>query len=717
MTPIRLSYIWYRRLYVALFVGSLGYIALYALQAFGIQYIPEPVQVNTVSAIGGLLVAIASIALFFLAKKTTSFLPAFLTYAVFAISTAFLVQSTDGVYSSFLPLWALVIFIAPIFGAYGWLPAIVMTGSYIAGEYLTGGLPTQTIILVLLSSAVPLIAGVVLWRDTPDSEALADKNVKHLASQLSEVATKSEIVINAIGDGVIAVDGTGIVQLINPAAQEILGWGKQDALMLNYKSILKLTNDANQELDPTQDPIQQVLNNNQQARSNKITTNTNSGKKLSISLVASPIGDPGSGAIAVFRDITNERAEEREQAEFISTASHEMRTPVASIEGYLGLALNPNTATIDAKARDFIMKAHEAAEHLGRLFQDLLDVSKSEDGRMTNIPKVIDLVPFTETIVQGLTQKAADKGLGLKFVPAQNGSQGQGIKKLMPVYFTNLDNDHIREVLDNLIENAIKYTPQGEVTVDVSGTEDRVAVSIKDTGLGIPTEDIPHLFQKFYRVENMDRQSIGGTGLGLYLCRRLVEAMQGRLWVESTFGSGSTFFVELPRIDSQEASRLKEEQDRQAAQAATAQPVAQIPPAVTPVQQPVAPTPAATSIPVTFADTPAQAPVAAAPVAPAAQQPQSITTQPAPQAPQQVYTQPQPAAQPQYTATAVAAPQAAPVAPVVQPTPTTPTTTAAPATTVPRGETLTRDQINERVRQLEALAQQQRGAVTPPVRQ
>ncbi len=706
MTPIRLSYIWYRRLYIALFVGSLGYIALYALQAFGIQYIPEPVQVNAVSAIGGVLVAIASILLFIYAKKTTSFLPAFLTYAVFAISTAFLVQSSDGVYSSFLPLWALVIFIAPIFGAYGWLPALVMTGSYIAGEYLTGGLPTQTIILVALSSALPLIAGVVLWRDTPDSEALADKNVKHLASQLSEVATKSEIVINAIGDGVIAVDGTGIVQLINPAAQEILGWGKQDALMLNYKSILKLTNDANQELDPTQDPIQQVLNNNQQSRGNKITANTNSGKKISISLVASPIGDPGSGAIAVFRDITNERAEEREQAEFISTASHEMRTPVAAIEGYLGLALNPNTATIDAKARDFILKAHEAAEHLGRLFQDLLDVSKSEDGRMANLPKVVDIVPFTETIVQGLTKKAADKGLGLKFVPAEGGNQGQGIKKLMPVYFINLDNDHVREVLDNLIENAIKYTPQGEVTVDVTGTEDRVVVSIKDTGLGIPTEDISHLFQKFYRVDNVDRQSIGGTGLGLYLCRRLVEAMQGRLWVESSFGSGSTFFVELPRIDNQEANRLKEDQDRQAAQAAQA--AAAKPAAPAPLPQAVAPV--AKSIPVTFAQTPA-----AAPVQQAAQPPQQ------PQATQPVYVQPQPAAQPAYAAPAapqtVAAPQtplpvsAAPVAQQAVPV------AAQPATTVPRGETLTRDQINERVRQLEALAQQQRGTVTPAARQ
>lgn len=668
MTPIRLSYIWYRRLYVALFLTSVGYLTLYVLQAVSVLPVPEPVQVDIIAAIGAGLVALAAIPLFIFAKKLTSFLPALAVYAVFAITTAYLVQSSGGAYSMFLAVWAITIFIAPIFGMYGWLPGLVIICTYVAGEYLTAGLSTQTLILISFSSAVPLIAGVILWRDPPGLDDTATKNVKNLASQLSEVATKSEIVINAIGDGVIAVDGKGIIQLINPAGQEILGWGKQDALMLNYKSILKLTDENNKELDPTSDPLQQVLNTNQQTRSNKLTALTNSGKKISVSIVVSPIGDPGAGAIAVFRDVTNERAEEREQAEFISTASHEMRTPVASIEGYLGLALNPNTATIDAKARDFILKAHEAAQHLGRLFQDLLDVSKSEDGRMTNMPKVIDIVPFTQTIAQGLTQKAADKGLRLVFVPTDSSAQ----RKIMPVYFVNLDNDHIREVLDNLIENAIKYTPKGDVVVDVTGTDDKVVVSIKDTGLGIPTEDIPHLFQKFYRVSNMDRQEIGGTGLGLYLSRRLVEAMQGRLWVESVFTQGSTFFVELPRIDSQEAARLKEQQERQALQAASQ-------------GQAVAPPPAFVPDP-----TPAVAPVA----------------------------QPAMAPQPQAVAAPVAgmATPAAPSAPVPQPAvapaqigQVSTESGAKPATTVPRGESLSREQIAERVRMLEELAQQQRG--------
>ena len=671
MAPLRLSHIWYRRLYIALFVGSLGYVIPYVQQQNGVL-VPnsENLAIDLVTAAGGAVVAIASVVLFFLAEKITSFLPSYIAYAVFTVITALFVQGSGGIESPLLALWALVLFMAPIFGAYCWLPALVIIGSSLASVYLSGSLNGSSSLVLILSNVVPLIVGIVLWRDLPGSEEAANKNVKNLVNQLSEVAAKSEVVINAIGDGVIAVDGKGVIQLINPAGQEMLGWGKQDALMLSYKSILKLTDENNQELQPEHDPIEQVLNTNQQSRGNKILALTNSGKKIGLSIVVSPIGDVGSGAIAVFRDVTNERAEEREQAEFISTASHEMRTPVASIEGYLGLAMNENTATVDARARDFIMKAHEAAQHLGRLFQDLLDVSKSEDGRMQNTPKVVDIVPFTETIVQGLSQKATEKGLGLTFVPtASSGTQ----RKIMPVYFVNLDNDHVREVLDNLIENAVKYTPQGEVRVDINGTEDKVIISIKDTGLGIPTEDIPHLFQKFYRVDNVDRQSIGGTGLGLYLCRRLVEGMQGRLWVESVFGSGSTFFVELPRIDNQEAARLKDIQAQTMIQAQPA-PVIQVPVTIAPSAPVTQPAPPQVAVP--------------QPVVPQA----PATAQPQVQAPAQVQLAPTPNPQ------------------VIN----APAPTARPATTVPRGETLTREQINERVRQLEALALQQRSAAQGP---
>ena len=131
-------------------------------------------------------------------------------------------------------------------------------------------------------------------------------------------------------------------------------------------------------------------------------------------------------------------------------------------------------------------------------------------------------------------------------------------KSLQPIFYANIDPDHFREVVSNLIENAIKYTPSGEVVVNVTGDDKQISVSVKDSGIGIPAEDIPHLFQKFYRVDNSDTREIGGTGLGLYLSRRLAEAMSGNLRVESKYKEGSTFYLEIPRMSSSDAKQRLE---------------------------------------------------------------------------------------------------------------------------------------------------------------
>lgn len=599
MTPLILSQFWQRRVYEVAFLLSIALISLYVVPI--VTTIPATglFEISLFVVIGAGITALVSLVSFFIKNATFGKVMPAVIYLLFAATIGLLIVQTGQANSPFIGVWVLVAFFSGLFAVWGLVPMIIVSGVFVAASYLGGTLTASTVALVSLVSLVPAIISLFVWRNE-DGQDDSSKNVRKLTSELSEVASKSEIVINAIGDGVIAVDSLGVIQLINPAAQEILGWGKQDSLMLNYKSILQMRDANSNELDPSQDPIAQVLNTNQQVRSSTLTLLTKSGKKIMSSLVVSPIGEAGAGVIAVFRDITKEKAEEREQAEFISTASHEMRTPVASIEGYLGLAVNPNTATIDDRARDFINKAHEAAQHLGRLFQDLLDVSKSEDGRMTNLPRVVDVTAYTEMIVQGLQSKAQEKGLTLTFVPSARNGQ----KTIAPVYFVNQDNDHIREIIDNLVENGIKYTPKGGVTVDVTGSDDKVVVSIKDTGLGIPAEDVSHLFQKFYRVDNMDRQSIGGTGLGLYLSRRLAESMQGRLWVESAHGQGSTFYFELPRITNEEAERLRAQQAAQMA----AQPAA-------------APAPAAPAMPPVVTPRPTDPTATAAPVAPPAVQP------------------------------------------------------------------------------------------------
>ena len=155
-------------------------------------------------------------------------------------------------------------------------------------------------------------------------------------------------------------------------------------------------------------------------------------------------------------------------------------------------------------------------------------------------------------------KKATQKGLTYSFRPhtlANNPSD----QHLQPLYYIFTDPDHFREVTANLIENAIKYTKTGEIVVDVTGDPSTVVVSVTDSGIGIPAEDIPHLFQKFYRVDNSETREIGGTGLGLYLVRRLVENMSGNIRVESEYGSGSTFFLEIPRLSKEEVAHKENE--------------------------------------------------------------------------------------------------------------------------------------------------------------
>ena len=205
-------------------------------------------------------------------------------------------------------------------------------------------------------------------------------------------------------------------------------------------------------------------------------------------------------------------------------------------------------------------------QHLGHLFQDLLDITKIDDGRLKSNPRVIDVVEFTRGITEDLSMKAKEKGLTIVYKP--DGSKSTvGTTVIAPILYTYVDRDHLREVLSNIVDNAIKYTPQGEVSIDVTGDDERIKVAVTDSGIGIATEDLPHLFQKFYRIDNSETREIGGTGLGLYLCRRIVETMEGRIWVESEFKKGSTFFIEIPRLSRDRATDLiDQERSRQAAE-------------------------------------------------------------------------------------------------------------------------------------------------------
>ena len=392
------------------------------------------------------------------------------------------------------------------------------------------------------------------------SENSENKNSKNTSSSF---LGDGKAILDAVDDGVLAVDSKGNILAINPAAEQITGWNGSDAAGLVFNSVLKITNNEGGEMIEISNPVNRVLQTGENFTTRDLFIKTQSGKIVPIFLAVNSIDSQNSGVVVVFRDISKELKDNREQAEFISTASHEMRTPVASIEGYIGLALNPATATIDARAKSYLQKAHENTKHLGQLFQDLLDITKAEDGRLKNEPVVLDAIEFSRNIWEGLKPKAEAKGLNYIFEPDKHKT---GEKTLTPVFFVHADRDHLHEILNNLFENAIKYTPSGTVSVNVTGDNNNVQISVKDSGIGIPAEDIPHLFQKFYRVDNSETREINGTGLGLFLSRKLTESIGGFLDVESEYKKGSTFTVKLPRITRENAEKLKAIEDAKKAE-------------------------------------------------------------------------------------------------------------------------------------------------------
>ena len=394
----------------------------------------------------------------------------------------------------------------------------------------------------------------------------AHNSNNHLPVNLQDDSLKFKIIVDSIEEGVILLDDQQTIQLINPGAALMCGWKAEDASGISVHNVLKLVTDKGEPYAPEDNPLTKVFKTGESQRSDNAFLMTREKKQVPITLHVSPLLDKDkniTAAVAVLSNVSKERAEERQRADFISTASHEMRTPVAAIEGYLALALNEKVSTIDNRARDYLEKAHSSTQHLGKLFQDLLTSAKAEDGRLTSHPTVIDLGEYLEQLSGDLRLVAEKKGLYVEFRSGNSGGTINAIspigseRVIRPLYYVNVDPDRLREVVTNLFDNAVKYTPEGKITIGVTANDQVVQCYVKDTGPGIPADDVPHLFQKFYRVDNSSTRTIGGTGLGLFICRKIIELYDGRIWVESKEGEGSNFYINLPRISGQKASELK----------------------------------------------------------------------------------------------------------------------------------------------------------------
>jgi PAS domain S-box-containing protein len=338
----------------------------------------------------------------------------------------------------------------------------------------------------------------------------------------TERRARAALVVQHVADGVLLVNTEGVIRLWNPAAEQLTdvpaseALGKQAAeLFDDWESIAQLA-----ESDEHR-PVTQAVKVN--------------GRELWLSITAVGFED---ASVFALRDLTEERAVETLKSDFVSTISHELRTPLAAIYG-AALTLRREDVILGEPQRTGLLEVIASeSDRLARIVNDVLWVSRLESDRLRTSIEPCDAVEIARNVVD-----AARQYIPVSIKLALTTPTGA----VPPVA---ADADKIRQVLTNLVENAVKYSPDGgRVTVEVVTVGPRLRFSVSDEGLGVPPAEHRRIFEKFYRLDPDLTRGVGGTGLGLYISRELLERMGGRIWVESSGAGGSTFVAELPLAD------------------------------------------------------------------------------------------------------------------------------------------------------------------------
>ncbi|WP_042477878.1 ATP-binding protein [Bacillus ndiopicus] len=255
------------------------------------------------------------------------------------------------------------------------------------------------------------------------------------------------------------------------------------------------------------------------------------------SITISPLysGELVRGAVAVIRDQTEQHRLEKLRSDFIANVSHELRTPIAMLQGYSEAILDG--VVVDEDERNEMIKIiYDESQRMGRLVTDLLDLARMESGHMRLYKNLVPIIPVLERMTQKFAQVAKEKHVDLRFV-----------SNIEDDVMINIDEDRIEQVLTNLVDNALRHTPvEGAVTVSATYEKSYVKIEVRDTGIGIPKDDLPYVFERFYKADKARTRSKGGTGLGLAIARNIVEAHNGNIAVTSVEKEGTAFTFYLP---------------------------------------------------------------------------------------------------------------------------------------------------------------------------
>jgi len=352
-----------------------------------------------------------------------------------------------------------------------------------------------------------------------------------------EEKEKTQLIIVNFADGILVFDKEGKISLINPQAEVFFAVKAKDLI---GRPVLELS------AFPTFEPLIGLLGAEIKSVFRK-ELSIREHLTLEVSAIPMMSGKEEFGTLVILHDMTREKTIERMKTEFVSLSAHQLRTPLSAIKWTFRMLLDGDLGKITKEQRDFIEKTYRANERMINLINDLLDVTRIEEGRYLYKPVLTDFEPVVQFAVNSYREEAGKKNIKLEFKKP---------KKKLPKII--LDVEKMKLTIQNLLDNAVKYTPAGgRVIVSLKLGKKEIEFSIKDTGVGISKEQQERVFTKFFRGANIMRMETEGTGLGLFIAKNIIEAHGGKIWFESKEGKGTTFYFTLPS-EEEFAEFLKE---------------------------------------------------------------------------------------------------------------------------------------------------------------
>ena len=359
--------------------------------------------------------------------------------------------------------------------------------------------------------------------------------VKERTEQLGEEKELLAVTLSSMGDAVVAVDAENRIILFNKAAEQLTGWKFEEVQRKPVDEIIRIINEQTKQ--PADSPIDRVL------ESRKIESGTEHdvlvarfGRQCPVSAAAAPIrrnNGTMAGIVMVLRDVSQQREIDRMKSDFISSVSHELRTPLTSIKAYAETMLYDRNMAEDTK-REFLQIIDEESDRLTNLINGILEISHIESATFEIIRKPVDVASIVKQAVTDLNHLAGQKKINLQSDIAENLPELLG------------DENKILSMVSNLVNNSIKFTPEGGcATVSAQVQNNELVIKVSDNGMGIPKDELSKIFGRFYRVHRPGKE-IQGTGLGLAIVKEIVVRHDGRIDVESEVDKGTTFAVYLP---------------------------------------------------------------------------------------------------------------------------------------------------------------------------